>query len=127
MDVANSATIVQDDFGIPLGYYSAKKWRFFPFGRYAGPISEFARRYQQQYAELFTRAQPIDFGIGYRWHAHESNLLLSVKTAADEPATAKTTSSAEPAAAPKPVRAKKPRPPASISAQPRGFGFFFWR
>ena len=69
--LANSATIIQDDSGIPLAYYSAKKWRFFPFGRYLGPIDEFPGRYQQSYAELFRRAQPIDFGIGYRWRTHE--------------------------------------------------------
>ena len=39
--LANSATIIQDDSGIPLAYYSSKKWRFFPFGRYLGPIDEF--------------------------------------------------------------------------------------
>ena len=48
--LANSATIIQDDSGIPLTYYSPKKWRFFPFGRYAGPISEFPGRYQESYA-----------------------------------------------------------------------------
>ena len=58
--LANSSTIIQDDSGIPLTYYSARKWRFFPFGRYAGPISEFPGRYQESYAELFRRAQPID-------------------------------------------------------------------
>jgi len=121
--LANSATIIQDDSGIPLGYYSAHKWRFFPFGRYAGPISEFPGRYQQQYAELFTRAQPIDFGIGYRWRSHESNLLLSVKTAADEPATAETTSAAEPVSASKPPRPRRPRP---VYVEPPR-GFFFWR
>ena len=39
--LANSATIIQDDSGIPLGNYNAKKWHFFPFGHYAGPIGEF--------------------------------------------------------------------------------------
>jgi hypothetical protein len=77
--LANSATIIQDDSGIPLGDYDPKKWRFFPFGRYAGPISEFPGRYQPRYAELFRRSQPLDFGIGYRWHSYESNLLLSIK------------------------------------------------
>ena len=77
--LTNSATIIQDDSGIPLAYYSSKKWRFFPFGRYLGPIDEFPGRYQRSYAELFRRAQPIDFGIGYRWRTHESNLLLSVR------------------------------------------------
>jgi hypothetical protein len=77
--LANSSTIIQDDSGIPLGDYDPKKWRFFPFGRYAGPIAEFPGRYQPGYAELFRRSQPLDFGIGYRWRSYESNLLLSIK------------------------------------------------
>jgi hypothetical protein len=75
----DSATIIQDDSGIPLSQYDPTKWRFFPFGRYAGPIAEFPGRYQPKYAELFRRSQPIDFGIGYRWRTFESNLLLSIK------------------------------------------------
>jgi hypothetical protein len=118
----NSATVVQDDSGIPLGYYNPKKWRFFPFGRYAGPISEFPGRYQEEYAELFTRAQPIDFGIGYRWRAHESNLLLSVKisdaTASSEPAVAP-----NPPKPPPPPRPTRPRP-APYPVEPRGFFWF---
>ena len=57
--LANSATIIQDDSGVPLAYYDPKKWRFFPFGRYAGPIDEFPGRYQPAYAELF-QSQPAD-------------------------------------------------------------------
>jgi hypothetical protein len=124
--LANSATIIQDDSGIPLAYYSPKKWRFFPFGRYAGPIAEFAGRYQEQYAELFRRAQPMDFGIGYRWRSYESNLLLSVRLAADDAGHADTTSSAEPPPPPpKPPRPRNPRPPAPIGPPP-GY-FWFWR
>jgi hypothetical protein len=77
--LANSATIIQDDSGIPLGNYDPRKWRFFPFGRYVGPIAKFPGRYQPQYAELFQRSQPMDFGIGYRWRSFESNLLLAIK------------------------------------------------
>src|SRR5471030_1620559 len=101
--LANSASMIQDDSGIPLAYYNPKKWRLFPFGRYAGPIGEFPGRYQEQYAELFRRAQPMDFGIGYRWRSHESNLLLAVRLPSDEPASVDTTSSAEPLP-PKPPR-----------------------
>jgi hypothetical protein len=117
--LANSATIIQDDSGIPLGYYSPKKWRFFPFGRYAGPISEFPNKYQQSYAELFRRAQPMDFGIGYRWRSYESNLLMSVRLPDDGSATVETTSSAAPVAelTPKP-RPRKPRPPPSPAPPP---------
>src|SRR5579863_465016 len=125
--LANSATIIQDDSGIPLGYYSSKKWRFFPFGRYAGPIGEFPSRYQQSYAELFRRAQPMDFGIGYRWRSYESNLLLSVRSPDDSSVTAETTSSTEPVAElpPKP-RPRKPRPPPSPAPPPEPAHRFFW-
>ena len=128
--LANSATIIQDDSGIPLANYSAKKWRFFPFGRYAGPIAKFPSRYQPQYSELFRRAQPIDFGIGYRWRTYETNLLLSVRLNPDEPLTAEdTTSSAEPPPErpppEKPQRSRVPRPPGYVGPQ-RGGGFFFF-
>src|ERR1700759_4907396 len=105
--LANSATIIQDDSGIPLGNYNAKKWRFFPFGHYAGPIGEFPGRYQQSYAELFRRAQPMDFGIGYRWRTHDSNLLLSVKLGPDETPPDNTTASTD--APPPKQRTKKPK------------------
>jgi len=119
----NSATIIQDDSGIPLTYYSPKKWRFFPFGRYAGPIAEFPGRYQESYAELFRRAQPMDFGIGYRWRSHESNLLLSVRLPNDGSGGTDATSSTE--APPPPPR--RPRPPAPVQPQPRGGFFWFGR
>jgi hypothetical protein len=120
--LTNSSTIIQDDSGIPLAYYNPKKWRFFPFGRYAGPIAEFPGRYQQQYAELFTRAQPMDFGIGYRWRTFESNLLLSVKLPDDGSGQADATASTEPAVAPKPPRPKRPRP--APFEPPRGYIWF---
>jgi hypothetical protein len=123
--LANSATIIQDDSGIPLGYYSTRKWRLFPFGRYAGPIAEFPGRYQEQYAELFGRAQPIDFGIGYRWRAHESNLLLAVRLAANETPSAETTPSAD--APPPPPRPRKPRPQPAPLYEPPHRGFFWFR
>jgi hypothetical protein len=123
--LANSATIVQDDSGIPLGYYSPKRWHFFPFGRYLGPIDKFPGRYQGAYAELFTRAKPIDFGIGYRWRPHESNLLLSVKSPDDGTGSAETASSAEaPVVAPPPKpRPHRPRP----APPPQRDDFWFWR
>jgi hypothetical protein len=105
--LANSATIIQDDSGIPLTDYDPRKWRFFPFGRYVGPIAEFPGRYQPAYAELFKRSQPMDFGIGYRWRSYESNLLLSVKLPADASGSVDATP-AEPSAQ-IPTRARRPQ------------------
>jgi len=118
--LANSATIIQDDSGIPLQYYNSKQWRFFPFGRYNGPIGEFPGRYQQSYAELFRKAEPINFGIGYRWRTNDSNVLLSVRLPNDGTAPAETTSSAD-TPPPQPARPKKPKPPPPAQ---RGFLWF---
>jgi hypothetical protein len=118
----NSATIIQDDSGIPLGNYDPRKWRFFPFGRYAGPIAEFPGRYQQSYAELFRRAQPMDFGIGYRWRSFESNLLLAIKVPSDDSGRVDATPSTETPRPALPPRPHRPRPPESVP--PRGFLWF---
>ena len=67
----SSATILQDDSGIPLGYFEARRWRFEAFGHYAGPIIMFANFHQPQMAELFKGARPIEFGIGYQWRKNE--------------------------------------------------------
>jgi hypothetical protein len=75
----NSETIVQDDSGVPLVYFERRRWRFLAFGRYQGPISIFANFYQPRMAELFQSANPIDFGIGYRWRKNESNLIVAQK------------------------------------------------
>src|SRR4029077_19421200 len=75
----NSETIVQDDSGIPLVYFEPRRWRFLAFGRYEGPISIFANFYQPRMTELFQGANPIDFGIGYRWRKNESNLVVAQK------------------------------------------------
>jgi hypothetical protein len=77
--VEHSAAMVQDDSGIPLRYYDPKKWEFHPFGRYLHPLGIFPGTYQKDYVELFKKARPIDFGIGYRFRPNESNLLLAVK------------------------------------------------
>jgi hypothetical protein len=125
--LANSASIIQDDSGIPLANYDPRKWRFFPFGRYAGPIDKFPGAYQPKYAELFRRAQPMDFGIGYRWRSFESNLLLSVQLPSDSLGSADATPSAPAAepAQPKPPRPRKPRPPTFL--EPPADFFRFWR
>jgi hypothetical protein len=77
--LTNSATMIQDDSGVPLANYDPTKWRLFPFGRYAGPIAKFPGKYQPRYAQLFRNSRPMDFGIGYRWRPYESNLLLAIQ------------------------------------------------
>ena len=78
--LTQSATVLQDDSGIPVRYFAPDKWQLHPFGHYVGPIGIFAGRYQRQLSNIFHRAPPIDFGVGYRWRLRESNLLLAEKS-----------------------------------------------
>jgi len=78
--IDRSATILQDDSGIPLAYFDAKQWHLQPFGHYLHPLGIFPNAYQPDMAELFRSAAPLDFGIGYLWRKNESNLLLATRT-----------------------------------------------
>jgi hypothetical protein len=78
--LTHSVSLLEDDSGIPVRFF-AQGWRLEPYGRYVGPISLFAGRYQSKLSQVFGKghATPIDFGLGYRWKSNESNLLLAVK------------------------------------------------
>ena len=78
--LTHARTLLQDDTGVPLDYFEQSKWQLHPYGHYAGPISIFANRYQPGMARLFSHAQPIDFGIGYKWRT--PNVLAAVNTTA---------------------------------------------
>lgn len=72
------STLVQDDSGIPLRFFTPETdWEFEPFGAYLAPIGIFPNSYQPKMKELFKKAQKIDFGIGYRWKPGESNVLIA--------------------------------------------------
>ena len=69
--IDRSATILEDDSGIPLAFFDAKQWRLQPFGHYLHPLGIFPNAYQPGMAELFRTAAPLDFGIGYLWRKNE--------------------------------------------------------
>lgn len=73
----HSATLLEDDSGIPLGYFDPKKWKLQPFGHYSAPLGIFPGTYQPRMAELFRNAPPLEFGIGYAKRRDASSLLLA--------------------------------------------------
>ncbi len=77
----NTATLVQDDSGIPVRFFDDKQWQLSAFGRYMNPLGLFPGTYQPKMRDMFAkgRAEPLDFGVGYRWRPNESNLLLAVR------------------------------------------------
>ena len=80
--LARTTALVQDDSGIPVRFFKTEEWRLHPFGRYLGPIGVFPGRYQSKLSDVYRRSNPprLEFGVGYRWQPHESNLLLAVRT-----------------------------------------------
>jgi hypothetical protein len=99
--------IAQDDTGIPVRFFGPD-WQLRPFGRYLRPLGIFPNAYQPGLAQIFRQGDALDFGVGYRWRPHESNLLLAVKKgAATQPVK------------PEPARTEPPKPePPTESAKP---------
>lgn len=117
--LANSYTILQDDSGIPLRYFTAKPvWKLQFFGNYTKPIPLFANYYQDDLRSVYTSgtAGPIrelTFGIGYFFWGNQSNLMLATKTG-----NAPSYVPASPAAPASQKPAKPGQAPAATTQQP---------
>ncbi len=74
-----SDTIVQDDSGIPIAYFTPDTWRLRLFGSYSAPIELFQQHYQPQLQQLYaiSNPPPLDFGVGYKWSPRESTLIVA--------------------------------------------------
>lgn len=80
--VAHAQNLVQDDTGVPLALLKPDQWELKPYGVYIGPIALFSMAPQRAMRELFSpknKPPKLDFGIGYRWRGHDSNLLLAIR------------------------------------------------
>ena len=77
--MTHSATLVEDDSGIPVKDFDAGKWSLRYFGAYPGPIEIFKQHQQPEMADAYRagHAPGLPFGFGYRWHARESSLIVA--------------------------------------------------
>ncbi len=74
--------IIQDDSGMPISSFSPDYWECRFYGAYTRPIPLFALRYQADLREIYKNSEgirPLPFGIGYRFHPGESNLMTARK------------------------------------------------
>jgi len=94
----NTTTLVQDDSGIPVSFFTPEAWQMRYFGSYPGPIALFKNCYQPKLAEAYrtTHPEPLDFGIGYRHRAGESTVIVATR----KPATANEAPAVAPAKVP---------------------------
>ena len=79
--ITNSKTVLQDDSGIPHRFFSG--WDYTLYGKYSGVISLFKEDYQKDLDSIYNKSdnpkKTLGFGIGYKWHKGESNLVLYKK------------------------------------------------
>jgi hypothetical protein len=77
----NSASVLQDDSGIPVRYFTLDKWTLRFFGTYTGPIDLFRNYNQPDLRQYYRASSPkrLTFGFGYRWHKGSSTLFLAVR------------------------------------------------
>jgi hypothetical protein len=76
-----SASIVEDDSGIPIRYFTSDRWTLRFFGSYAGPIELFKKYYQSDLYQDYgaNNPKPLTFGFGYQINRRSSNLLVAVR------------------------------------------------
>ena len=77
--LGHASLVVEDDSGIPVREFDAAKWVLRYHGAYAGPIETFKQYAQPELAEAYRAANApgLPFGFGYRWHPHESALIIA--------------------------------------------------
>jgi hypothetical protein len=76
-----SASIVEDDSGIPVRYLTSPRWTLQFFGSYVGPIELFKKYYQSDLYQDYAASspKPLTFGFGYQINRRTSNLVVAVR------------------------------------------------
>jgi hypothetical protein len=76
-----SASILQDDSGVPLRYCNPGKWTLRFFGTYTGPINLFKSFYQPDLRQYYATSspKPLTFGFGYHYNRQDATVILAVR------------------------------------------------
>ena len=79
-----SASLVQDDTGIPFKYFDAKTWNVNLFGEYEKPVSDFSENLFQNdlnaaYSNSTFYKGKLNFSLGYHWGSGNQNQMFSYK------------------------------------------------
>ena len=79
--LANSATIIQDDSGIPLGRLRSEKMAVVAVRPLCRSDRQIPGNVPAEICRTVPQEPADDFGIGYRWRSFETNLLLAITVA----------------------------------------------
>lgn len=77
----HSASVLQDDSGLPFKFLATPKWNLTLFGRYSPPRETFKGHVQPELAKAFEQARPpaLPFETGYKHTGKGSHLVLAVR------------------------------------------------
>ena len=77
--LAISSAVLQDDSGIPYGYFDAARWQVQLYGNYTRPYGSFRWLEQPDLRRAYetSKPKPLGFHIGYGFSRIPSNLLLA--------------------------------------------------
>ncbi len=76
--LTKSASILQDDSGIPFRFYDSPEWTVTLYGTYTGPVRLFRNYPDEDLKKAYAagNAEPLDIRLGYQ---AKPNLLRAVK------------------------------------------------
>ncbi len=79
MILAKSASILEDDSGVPYRYFPPKDWQVELYGQYVKPVKDFTGVEQSDLKAAYSepgRAKPLPFHLGYHWGSRRDALLF---------------------------------------------------
>ena len=78
-----SPAVLQDDSGIPFRLFPNPPWDVRLYGTYTGVLDIFQENFQPDlksaYENQALSVENINFGVGYKFNAGQSNLLLAIR------------------------------------------------
>jgi hypothetical protein len=76
-----SASLLEDDSGLPIRYFTSDRWTLRVFGAYPGPIDLFKNYYQPDLNGFYATSnpKPLTFGFGYQINSRSTTLILAVR------------------------------------------------
>jgi hypothetical protein len=76
-----SASLLEDDSGLPIRYFTSDRWTLRVFGAYPGPIDLFKNYYQTDLRQFYetSNPKPLTFGFGYQINSRTTTLILGVR------------------------------------------------